>query len=284
MDRRFLTVLGISLLFALVVSTIFYQMTGRLRRAPQKVKQETQDLVVAASVLPVGAPIRPADVRVVKVPKEQFPKGAFGRIEEVTGRPVISKILAEEAVLEGRLAERGSGLGLAPVIPVGMRAVSVKVNDVVGVAGFVLPGVRVDVLVTVKPPGDAGARTTTVLQNIMVLSAGQHIEADARGQAINVPVVTLLVSPEQAELLTLAGTEGKVQLVLRNATDQGMEKTPGRQVTELYGMARRGPPERPPRPRPQQVAAAPPPALPEEIVVIRGTQKSVEVIGANRIQ
>jgi pilus assembly protein CpaB len=197
----------------------------------------------------------------------------------------------EEPVLEGRLALRGSGVGLAPIIPVGMRAVSVRVSDVAGVAGFVLPGLRVDVLVTGRPPGgDNGSVTTTCLQNILVLSAGQTIQADARGQAINTPTVTLLVSPEQAEVLTLAGNEGRIQLVLRNSSDQEIAKTPGSQVQALYGGAARQtqkaavePPVRP-RPRPIVVAAAPvappPPPAPPEIVVIRGTQKTVEVVPA----
>jgi len=285
MDRRFLTVLGVSLLFALLVSTVFYQITRRLRKAPPKPRQETADIVVAATVLPVGVTIQPPNVRVAKVPRDQFPKGAFRKPEEVIGRPVISMILAEEPVLEGRLAERGSGLGLSPVIPAGMRAVSVKVNEVVGVAGFVLPGMRVDVLATVKPPGEAGARTSTILQNILVLSAGQHIQPDARGQPINVPVVTLLVTPDQAEVLTLAGSEGKIQLVLRNAADQALAKPPGHQVSELYGASKRlERPVRPTTPKPPppataQVAVIAPPPRPDQVVVIRGTKKTLEPIG-----
>ncbi|HSW50820.1 MAG TPA: Flp pilus assembly protein CpaB, partial [Bryobacteraceae bacterium] len=203
-------------------------------------------------------------------------------IEEVVGRPVVSNILLDEPVIAGRLAERGSGFGLAPVIPPGMRAVAVKVNEVVGVAGFVLPGMRVDVLVTVRPPGDTGARTSTILQNVPVVSAGQQIQADSSGNAVNAPVVTLLVTPEQAEILTLAGNEGRIQLVLRNSADLALSKPPGRGMTELYGQR---PVEKPPAPvrRPvAQVVAAPPPAPPpppDEIVVIRGTERSVERIG-----
>jgi len=179
---------------------------------------------------------------------------------------------------------------LAPMIPAGLRAVSVKVNEVVGVAGFVLPGMRVDVLVTGRPPGKEGMITQTVLQNILVLSAGQTLEADARGKAINAPVVTLLVTPEQAEILTLAGNEGRIQLVLRNSSDQAIQKTPGREVSELYGAhaalpkaavsaspVRRTPP---PKPTPVTTPAAPP--IIEEIVVIRGNQKTVEVVGVRK--
>jgi pilus assembly protein CpaB len=288
MDRRFLTVLGVSLLFALVVSTVFYQMSARAwGRSKDQKKVQMTELVVAAAPLPVGIQIKPSDVKVVKVPRDQFPNGAFQRIEEIIGRPVISNILLEEPVLAGRLANRGSGFGLAPVIPTGMRAVAVKVNEVVGVAGFVIPGMRVDVLVTVRPPEDASARTSTILQNILVVSAGQQIQPDSSGRAVNVPVVTLLVTPEQAEILTLAGGEGRIQLVLRNSADAAISKTSGRRMTELYE-------QRPPEVAPKKVTArktespvavaAPAPAPPDQIVVIRGAQRSVEVVGASRLK
>src|SRR5262245_38428855 len=226
MDRRFITVLGVSLLFALLVSSVFYQMTGRSSPTRNKVETTDQkDLVVTARPLGVGVMVKPADIKVIKVASVAFPKGAFSKVEDVLDRPVISNVLMEEPILEGRLAAKGSGLGLAPTIPVGMRAVTVRVNDVAGVAGFVLPGMRVDVLVTGRPPNSDGSMTTTVLQNVLVLSAGQTIQPDARGQAMPAPSVTLLVDPEQAETLTLAGNEGKIQLVLRNSSDQTIEKT-----------------------------------------------------------
>src|ERR1700722_1860959 len=207
MDRRFLTVLGVSLVFALVVSSVFYQMTARSSSAKRVEATDQKDVVVATRPLGVGWMIKPADVKIDKVPSDAFPKGAFAKVEEVLDRPVISNILLDEPILEGRLAVKGSGLGLAPTIPVGMRAVTVRVNDVASVAGFVLPGMRVDVLVTGRPPSENGDITSTALQNVLVLSAGQTIQADARGQAIQAPSVTLLVTPEQAETLTLAGND-----------------------------------------------------------------------------
>ena len=290
MDRRFLTVLGVSLLFALVVSSIFYQMTARAG-TQKKDKVELREVVVAAHPLPMGVTVKPADVKVVKMTAEQFPKGAFSRVEEVIDRPVVSNVLLDEPVLDGRLGARGSGAGLAPIIPVGMRAVSVRVNEVVGVAGYVLPGMRVDVLVTGRPPKSEDTVTVTVLQHILVLSAGQIIQPEPRGQAIPAPVVTLLVTPEQAETLTLAGTEGRIQLVLRNGSDQNTAPTAGRAVAELYGGRRSAAPreEVAPRPRPRQETpvfvappVAPPPPPPEEVVVIRGTQKTIEVMGSGR--
>src|SRR3954454_4224653 len=245
MDRRFLTVLGVSLVFALVVSSIFYQVTARAGNGPKKSEpSEQKDIVIAARPLSVGTTVKPGDVKLAKITGEAFPKGGFAKVEEVIDRPVVSNILMDEPLLEGRLAARGSGLGLAPIIPVGMRAVTVRVTDVAGVAGFVLPGLRVDVLVTGRPADSDGTVTTTCLQNILVLSAGQTIQPDSRGQAINTPTVTLLVNPEQAEVLILAGNEGRIQLVLRNSSDQGIEKTPGSDVRALYsGRLRSTPPE-----------------------------------------
>jgi pilus assembly protein CpaB len=303
MDRRFLTVLGVSLLFALVISSIFYSMTAK-SSAPAKPEQvETKDLVIAAKPLNVGTTIKPGDVTISKVAIAAFPKSGFSKVEEVLDRPVVSNILAEEAIIEGRLAPRGSGAGLAPIIPVGMRAVTVRVNDVVGVAGFVLPGMRVDVLVTGRPLSGPETITNTVLQNITVLSAGQTMAPDARGQAINAPTVTLLVSPEQAEVVTLAGSEGRIQLVLRNGSDTDVQKTAGVTVANLYGKSRgqnrsntsdsldsnEGSSPRRLRVRaaapsaPVAIAPMAPPAplppVPDQIVVIRGNTRSVETIG-----
>jgi len=302
MDRRFLTVLGVSLVFALVVTTVFYQMTARSSTGSSTPKSEDMPIVLATRPLGVGVMIRPADVKLGKISAAAFPKGAFSKVEEVLDRPVISNVLLDEAILDGRLAQKGSGLGLAPTIPVGMRAVTIRVNDVGGVAGFVLPGMRVDVLVTGRPPTgeEANTMTNTVLQNMQVLSAGQRMEADAGGKPMTTPTVTLLANPDEAEILTLSNNEGRIQLVLRNSSDQEIANTSGSFVGELYGAAKRhrGVVEKPaaaapvvaaprPRPRPAPVAVAvappppappPPPAAPPEVVIIRGTQRSVEVV------
>jgi pilus assembly protein CpaB len=167
MDRRFLTVLGVSLVFALVVSSVFYQMTSRGSGPRKSEPSNMQDVVVATRPLGIGVMVKPADVKLTKISVESFPKGAFSKVEEVLDRPVVSNILLDEPLLEGRLAVKGSGLGLAPTIPVGMRAVTVRVNDVAGAAGFVLPGLKVDVLVTGHPPTGDSNMTTTVLQNVL---------------------------------------------------------------------------------------------------------------------
>ena len=289
MDRRFLTVLGVSLLFALVISSVFYQMTARAGSPKKTEATEMRDIVLAARPLAVGTTVKPADIKLGKMPASAFPKGAFTKPEEVIDRPLVSNILMDEPILEGRLAARGSGFGLAPTIPVGMRAVTVRVNDVTGIAGFVLPGMRVDVLVTGHPPNAEGSVTATALQNMLVLSAGTVMQPDARGQAMPSANVTLLATPEQAETLTLANADTRIQLVLRNGSDQTIEKTPGREIAELYGerAVRKKAAENPAPPRPRVrrapvVAAAPPPPPPpppDQIIVIRGTQKTVEVVG-----
>ena len=292
MDRRFLTVLGVSLVFALGVSSVFYQMTAR-SSGPRKAEQtDMKDVVVATRPLGIGVMIKPADVKLIRVSPDGFPKGAFTKVEEVLDRPVVSNILLDEPLLEGRLAVKGSGMGLAPTIPVGMRAVTVRVNDVAGAAGFVLPGLKVDVLVTGRPPSGDSNMTTTVLQNVLVLSAGQAMQADARGTPVSVTTVTLLATPADAETLTLANGEGRLQLILRNSSDEGVEKTAGRFVSELYGASRRpatpAPAAKPaaPKARPVVMVAPPlvvpvapaPPPPPDQIVVFRGDKRTVEII------
>lgn len=288
MDRRFLTVLAVSLIFALILSTIFYKITSGSASAKKSEPTDLKDVVIAAKPLNVGMTVKAADLRVGKVPTGQFPKGGFSNINEVVDRPVISNVLLDEPINEGRLAARGSGAGLAPIIPVGMRGVTVRVTDVAGVAGFVLPGLRVDVLVTGHPPSSDGVITATCLQNLLVLSAGQTIQPDGRGQAINTPTVTLLATPEDAETLTLAGNQGTVQLILRNGSDQAIEKTPGSGMDRLFGGRGRPAPVVAPalrtRPAPKPTAAVPvvPPPLPPpppEVIMIRGNTRTVERVG-----
>jgi pilus assembly protein CpaB len=287
LDRKFLLVVGLSLVWAFVVSAMFYRVAaggGRQHRGAEK------SVVLAVQPLPIGAVVKSSSVKLGAVPENLLPAGGFGRVEDVLDRPVISPIQPGEPLIEARLGVRGSGAGLAPLIPPGMRAISVRVNDVVGVAGFVLPGMRVDVLVTGNPPGQGDTMTTTVLQNIVVLSAGQTIQVDAKSQSINTPVVTLLVTPPQAEALTLANNEGKIQLILRNSSDQNVTSTAGRELRELYGQPKWQPPAPVlvPSPKPRTPRAAPAPSPeprvaenpPETIVIIRGNQKALEPVGS----
>ncbi|SPF53570.1 SAF domain [Candidatus Sulfopaludibacter sp. SbA4] len=289
LNRRFAIVVGSSLLWAFLVTALFYRLAAG---GAHTGIAHGKALVVAAQSLPLGAVVAPDSVKTIQVPENLFPKGAFSTPEEVLQRPVVSPIEADEPIVEARIGAKGSGVGLSPMIPPGLRAASVRVNDVVGVAGFVLPGMRVDVLVTGRPPGREDTMTNTVLQNILVLSAGTTIQTDAKGQPISAAVVTLLVSPPQAEALTLANSEGHIQLVLRNSTDQQVAPTGGWQLRALYGLA--APPEvrpaapppeaaRPRKPaaeRPQPVrpepVANPVAQHPDEVIMIRGNQKTIE--------
>jgi pilus assembly protein CpaB len=287
-DRRFVLVLSISLVWAAIVAGVFYRMASG---AGARIKAESgRQIVIAAKALPAGATIDRTALKMRPVPESMMPGGAFTRIEDVLGRPVISPIQPDEPVVEARIAAKGSGMGLAPLIPNGMRAISVRVNDVVGVAGFILPGMRVDVLVTGRPPNQADTITRTVLQNIAVLSAGQTIQTDGKSQSILTPVVTLLVTPGDAEALTLANNEGHIQLVLRNSTDQLSAATHGRQLHEIFGSTRAPADEAPAEPRPAQRAAARPKPvvkpnvakpiaapLEEQIIMVRGKEKTVEL-------
>jgi pilus assembly protein CpaB len=177
------------------------------------------DVVVAANDIQVGARIEEHDVRLVKYPAGSLPAGTPSKRSQVLGRGVILPIAKGEFILPSKLAPENAGAGLPSLIPPGMRAVSVRVNEVVSVAGFVGPGTRVDVLLTGTPNGSSESQTTTVLQNVAVIASGHTLERNAAGEAQNTPVITLLVSPDDAERLTLASNEGHIQLALRNPVD-----------------------------------------------------------------
>ncbi len=201
---------------------------------------------VAARDLPIGTILAAEDVRLVDWPAAALPIGLARTVDAVVGRGIIAAVSANEPLLASKLADPEAGGGLAMTIPEGMRAVSIKVDEVVGVAGYVLPRTRVDVLVTLDPRQEGREPTTrVVLQNVRVLTAGQSIDHRGEGEPQLVPVVTLLVSPEQSEILTLAATEGRIQLALRNGLDDDEVDTPGALVSRLVGLPR-GPARRAP--------------------------------------
>jgi pilus assembly protein CpaB len=177
------------------------------------------DVVVAANDIQVGAKVEEHDVRLAKFPAVDLPQGAYVKRSQVLGRGVVVPIAKGEFVLPAKLAPENAGTGLPSLIPPGMRAVSVRVNEVVSVAGFVTPGTRVDVLLTGTPSGGTEPQTTTVLQNVAVIAAGHTLERSITGDAQTTPVITLLVSPDDAQRLTLAQSEGHIQLALRNPLD-----------------------------------------------------------------
>jgi pilus assembly protein CpaB len=236
MNKRFLGVLIFALVIASIASTVVYRLVES--RLVALAAQPKARILVATRELPVGTMLSSSDVRPAAW-QGDFPPQAVTKIEDIVGRGVTANIYPGEPVLETRLAAKGAGAGLAATIPQGMRAVAVRVNDFVGVAGFVVPGMRVDVLISGLPPNNArsnlGTQTRTILQNIQVLSAGQNIQKDAEGKPVTVPVVNLLVTPEQAESLSLASNETKIQLVLRNPLDTQQGKAPGTAIAYLFG-------------------------------------------------
>src|SRR5689334_13516664 len=194
-------------------------------------------VMVAASDLQIGAELRAEDVRAIQWPQSSVPQGAFTRPEDLVGRGLIQPVVANELFLPAKLSSKEAGAGLPPVIPPGFRALSVRVNDVIGVSGYVLPGTHVDVVATVNPtqqPTDVTSRL--ILSNVQVLASGTKIEQDEKNKPIQVNVVTLLVNPDEAEKLTLASTEGKIQLALRNPLDKTAPATPGVRPAVLMGL------------------------------------------------
>jgi pilus assembly protein CpaB len=234
MNRRLLNIILIAFVISGGCSYIVFRLVGTRLAATH---QATAHVVAAATDIKLGSVLRDADLTTIEI-GGSLPKGAILKKEDAIGRGVVSNLYLGEPVLESRLAAVGSGGGLAATIPQGMRASAVKVNDVVGVAGFVTPGMRVDVLIAGNAPGASaaqGTRVKTLLQNIQVLSAGTDIQKDAEGKPQQVQVVNLLVSPEQAEMLSLASSETHIQLVLRNPLDTKTDKTPGTAMAQLFG-------------------------------------------------
>lgn len=203
---------------------------------------EVVDVAVAARDMGAGTVLTPEDVRLVEWPAHAVPAEFSRSPAEVVGRGLLTAVATNEPLLSSKLASKEAGGGLPIIIPAGLRAMSVKVDEVVGVAGFVLPGTRVDVLVTLdQAAGEQEPRTRLLLQNIQVASAGQTTERDAQGKPRTVPVVTLLVNPAEGEKLALASSKGRIQLALRNSLDTDTVATPGIRAGRLINDP---PPER----------------------------------------
>jgi len=220
--------------------------------------ENTVEVMVAANDLQVGQRVEEHDVKVIRIPADALPPGTPRKRSEVLGHGVIIPISKGEFILPNRLAEENAGSGLPALIPPGMRAVSVRVNEVVSVAGFVTPGTRVDVLLTGTPGSGGEQQTTTVLQNVAVLASGHTLERTSTGEAQNTAVITLLVTPDDAERLTLASSEGHIQLALRNPLDTKQDDVPSANSRALY----KGIPAPPVSHAPVRHVEAPKPAPP----------------------
>jgi pilus assembly protein CpaB len=244
------------------------------------VEVPTSKVVVAAGDLQLGAELKNTDLKTIQWPSGNVPEGSFANPDELVGRGLVMPVVQNEPFLPSKLAPKEAGAGLPPVIAPGYRALSVRVNDVVGVAGYVLPGTRVDVVATVNPtqqPTDVTSKV--ILTNVLVLAAGTKIERDGEGnKPIQVAVVTLLVNPDEAERLTLASTEGKIQLALRNPMDQTAPNTTGVRPAGLMGSGISAPVRRVAvnnnAPRPVDVRPAPLPT----VEIIRGDKRAQEAV------
>jgi pilus assembly protein CpaB len=235
------------------------------------------DVIVAADDIQVGARIEDHDVRKVHYPASLLPVGTYSALAKVIGRGVILPISRGEFILPSKLAPENAGSGLPSLIPPGMRAVSVRVNEVVSVAGFVGPGTRVDVLLTGTPNGSTENQTTTVLQNVAVIASGNKLERTATGESMNTPVITLLVSPDDAERVTLASAEGRIQLILRNPLDTQQDEVAAANARGLY-KGGTPPAPQPVHTHPVKVQKAPPQPAPSpsvmSIEVYQGDKKA----------
>lgn len=273
MNRTRLLFIGfVALALGALVAFVVYK---QIQAKTGGVNEPGINVAVAANDIQVGSRLEEHDVRLVRVAQSVAPPNFVGSPSKVIGRGVILPISRGEFILPNKLAAENAGSGLPALIPPGMRAVSVKVNDVVAVAGFVVPGTRVDVLLTGNPAGSGEAQTTTVLENVAVIAAGQRLERNAAGEPQTAPVITLLVSPDDAQKLTLASSQGHIQLTLRNPVDTKQQDINATKANTLYkNVAAPAPP--PPRPssrvkKPSVVQPAQPDVY--EIKIYKGTKE-----------
>jgi pilus assembly protein CpaB len=270
-QNRMLVGLVFAVVIALGLSTYVYKQFKQVSTAKPA---PSGHIVVAASALQLGTRVEPSNLRLINWPTDEPIAGMFTRIEDCANRALITTVAANEPILDSKLAPKESGAGLPAVIPQGMRALSVAVNDVVGVAGFVTPGTMVDVLVTGKANtssnGSEQSITRMILENVRVLAAGQKIEQDREGKPATVPVITLLVSPEDAAKLAMASTEGKIQLALRNTVDTKKVEPPSVLEAALFSGSSAPAPV---KHTPVKTAGPPPPPSPYVIEVINGSKR-----------
>ncbi len=222
----------IALTGAVICGLVGVMLVTRYLSNVQAFTKDLGNVVVAKAEIPLGEKITAEQVAYSQIPNGSVPEGAFRKLDEVVGRVAITPIGVREMITNMKLAPAGTGAGLSAVIPEGYRAMTVKVDDVVGVSGFIMPGSFVDVVAIIVPLAQTGATSgpisKIVLQNIKVLASGAKIDSpENQRQPSEVKAVTLQVTPEQAEKLVLAANEGKLQLVMRNYSDQEDTQTKG---------------------------------------------------------
>ncbi len=225
----------IALLLALLLSGTVTFVVSRKLSTRVAAHPNTQRYVAAARALQAGDVLKPEDLVLVDWPTTIALSGPFTKVADLDGRAVIYPVGASQPILEDYLAAPGSGIGITTKIPEGMRATSVKSDEVVGVAGFLFPGSHVDVLVTFRSDGLPMPATQIVLQDVEVLTVGQKLQPDPQGKPDTVSVVTLLLTPEDAQKLVLASSQGSIQFVLRNGADHTRVDAMPVQVAQLAG-------------------------------------------------
>lgn len=238
-SRRLFIVMALALLSGLAAAWLALNYLRQPESEISTVRAPSGEVVVAARNLPLGTVLTAEDVKLVEWPGEAVPEGYSSSVEEVLGRGVITNVALNEPLISSKIAVKEAGGGLPIVIPEGSRGVSVRVDDVISIAGFTLPGTRVDVLVTLDQGGNQDNPVTKIiLQNIQVLTSGQVVEQDVNGEPIQVTVITLLVTPDEAEQLVLAATRGRIQLALRNTLDLDSISTEGARINSLVPVQR----------------------------------------------
>jgi len=286
-EKGFTGVFLSALLIGGVAAFSVYKLVIQERAITVGDKIETVEVVVAAEDITEGKSLTETDLKTKRFTAEAVPAGAFLDADSLFGRVTMMPIFAGEPVMENKLAPIGSAAGLEVKIQPGMRAMAIPVNDHVGINGFIVPNSRVDVLVTIRPKQNQQEQTAKVfLQNMRVLTAGQHLTRDANGKPITASTVTLEVTPEEAELLAVAMHEGILQLALRGYADDDSLKTDGATFRDVLAAAknyrpqpvrRRTTPK--PQPEPTPVVAEPEPVQTHATVeVFRGTKKSEETV------
>jgi pilus assembly protein CpaB len=274
MNRNRLILIGV--LAITVAGFVSFGVYRILQASIASARYADATVVAAAFDLPVGTRLAEKDLRLVRMPSGDLPSGYFRTTSELVGRGVVTPIGRNEIILTTKVAAENAGAGLPAAIPPGMRAVTVKVNDVIGVAGFAQPGTHVDVLLTGNPmrdndPGNVTA--TTILQNIQVLAAGQQLRTNSEGKPQSVPVITLLVAPDEAQKLALATQEGRIQLTLRNPLDVDAENINALKNASLYHLQPEA--NRTPGTKNKIVKALPPPVAVYSVEMIRGAKRDV---------
>ena len=276
--NRMLLGLGVALVVALLASNYVYRQLQRVQPGSVKATKQVQ-VVVASNPLKIGQRLAAGDVTLISWPEGMQPAGSFTRVEDCVGRAVLVPMVQNEVILDQELAKPEEGAGLPVSIPAGMRAVSVGVDDVVAVAGFVTPGTVVDVLVTGNTPQGTGI-TRTILEHTRVLAVGQEVQTE-NGKPHSAPVVTLLVNPLDAEKLSLAATDGKLHLALRNAVDIADANPPPLLGTTIFGGGGGPPSTARTTSRPAPKPAPPAPAL-WPVQVIRGDKVETQTFPNDR--